>query len=217
MRQRRRDRGKKKLGTSPFLVTSVSAALKIFALFSSVLFLSVRGARGITYPAMSIGGLRSLSMEHFNLTAESAEINMDKALTALAATVGDLEERKKFDAEMKGLRMIFKRYMESKGEKIDWAKIKAPSDDLILPHHTLPECSPKNVKHLASKLAVLKLNGGLGTTMGCVGPKSVIEVREGQSFLDLTVKQIKVRFPFLHFLLRFDNIRPLSCLLYGHI
>jgi hypothetical protein len=25
---------------------------------------------------------------------------------------------------------------------------------------------------------VLKLNGGLGTSMGCVGPKSVIEVRE---------------------------------------
>jgi len=27
------------------------------------------------------------------------------------------------------------------------------------------------VKNLLDKLAVLKLNGGLGTTMGCTGPK----------------------------------------------
>jgi UTP--glucose-1-phosphate uridylyltransferase len=41
-------------------------------------------------------------------------------------------------------------------------------------------------------LAVLKLNGGLGTTMGCVGPKSAIEVRDGMTFLDLSVRQIEV-------------------------
>ncbi len=45
-----------------------------------------------------------------------------------------------------------------------------------------------------NKLAVVKLNGGLGTTMGCVGPKSAIEVRDGLTFLDLTVKQIEVGF-----------------------
>lgn len=45
---------------------------------------------------------------------------------------------------------------------------------------------------LLDKLAVLKLNGGLGTTMGCVGPKSIIEVREGMTFLDLSVRQIEV-------------------------
>lgn len=44
------------------------------------------------------------------------------------------------------------------------------------------------------KLAVLKLNGGLGTTMGCVGPKSIIEVRDGMTFLDLSVRQIEVNF-----------------------
>jgi UTP--glucose-1-phosphate uridylyltransferase len=45
---------------------------------------------------------------------------------------------------------------------------------------------------ILNKLAVLKLNGGLGTTMGCVGPKSIIEVREGMTFLDLAVRQIEV-------------------------
>jgi len=35
------------------------------------------------------------------------------------------------------------------------------------------------------------LNGGLGTTMGCTGPKSVIEVHSGFTFLDMAVQQIQ--------------------------
>ncbi|ETI39877.1 hypothetical protein, variant 3 [Phytophthora nicotianae CJ01A1] len=38
---------------------------------------------------------------------------------------------------------------------------------------------------------ILKLNGGLGTTLGCEGPKSAIEVRQDLSFLDLTVRQVE--------------------------
>ena len=48
-----------------------------------------------------------------------------------------------------------------------------------------------NETSILSKLAVIKLNGGLGTSMGCIGPKSAIEVREGHSFLDLSVQQIE--------------------------
>ena len=47
-------------------------------------------------------------------------------------------------------------------------------------------------KDLLNKLVVLKLNGGLGTSMGCVGPKSLIQVRNDATFLDLTVQQIEV-------------------------
>lgn len=71
----------------------------------------------------------------------------------------------------------------------DWAKIQPPAPEQVVPYSDLPEC--KNPS-LLDKLAVLKLNGGLGTTMGCVGPKSVIEVREGMTFLDLSVRQIEV-------------------------
>jgi UTP--glucose-1-phosphate uridylyltransferase len=46
---------------------------------------------------------------------------------------------------------------------------------------------------LLNKLIVVKLNGGLGTTMGCQGPKSVISVRSGLTFLDLTIQQLEVR------------------------
>lgn len=59
--------------------------------------------------------------------------------------------------------------------------------------NSLPKC-PKdlNLTHeLLNKLAVVKLNGGLGTTMGCRGPKSAIEVRDDLTFLDLTVRQLE--------------------------
>lgn len=39
---------------------------------------------------------------------------------------------------------------------------------------------------------MVKLNGGLGTSMGCKGPKSLISVRNENTFLDLTVQQIEV-------------------------
>lgn len=37
----------------------------------------------------------------------------------------------------------------------------------------------------------MKLNGGLGTSMGCKGPKSIISVRNDLTFLDLALQQIE--------------------------
>lgn len=48
------------------------------------------------------------------------------------------------------------------------------------------------IREYLNKLVVIKLNGGLGTSMGCHGPKSVIPVRSDLTFLDLTVQQIEV-------------------------
>ncbi|CAJ0951268.1 unnamed protein product [Ranitomeya imitator] len=50
---------------------------------------------------------------------------------------------------------------------------------------------PDNISSVLNKLVVVKLNGGLGTSMGCKGPKSLIGVRNENTFLDLTVKQIE--------------------------
>lgn len=54
------------------------------------------------------------------------------------------------------------------------------------------------------QMVVIKLNGGLGTSMGLDIPKSLLEVRQGKSFLDLTREQIEklriqsdVRLPLL--------------------
>jgi UTP--glucose-1-phosphate uridylyltransferase len=40
------------------------------------------------------------------------------------------------------------------------------------------------------RTAVIKLNGGLGTSMGMTRAKSLLEVKDGLTFLDITVKQV---------------------------
>lgn len=136
--------------------------------------------------------LRTVSIEHFNQTAESSEDNMKNEVTALVKTcTRSKEEAEHFALEMRSFERLFKTYMSTRHQMIDWTLISPPKDDLILPLSTLPKAT--HTKELANKLCILKLNGGLGTTMGCVGPKSAIEVREGSSFLDLNVKQVKVR------------------------
>jgi UTP--glucose-1-phosphate uridylyltransferase len=54
----------------------------------------------------------------------------------------------------------------------------------------LPEVGGDRACDVLGRLAVLKLNGGLGTTMGLHGPKSLIEVKPGRSFLDVVVAQV---------------------------
>jgi UTP--glucose-1-phosphate uridylyltransferase len=41
-----------------------------------------------------------------------------------------------------------------------------------------------------ARTVVLKLNGGLGTTMGMSGPKSLLPVKNGLSFLDIILRQV---------------------------
>ncbi|KAI0093184.1 UTP-glucose-1-phosphate uridylyltransferase [Irpex rosettiformis] len=68
-----------------------------------------------------------------------------------------------------------------------WDHIKSPSEDQIVPYSKLPSGKPRNLE----KLAVLKVNGGLGTSMGMTGAKSALEVKDDMTFLDLTVRQIE--------------------------
>jgi len=48
-----------------------------------------------------------------------------------------------------------------------------------------------DMKATLSQTAVLKLNGGLGTSMGLEKAKSLLEVKDGKAFLDLIAEQIK--------------------------
>ncbi|KAK8138371.1 UTP--glucose-1-phosphate uridylyltransferase-domain-containing protein [Apiospora sp. TS-2023a] len=116
-----------------------------------------------------------------NASTNIAAAQMRNSLTELAETVKDPEEKKLFETEMDNFFSLFRRYLNEKskgnavyGQVVDY-------EDLA---------NSESVNFL-NKLAVLKLNGGLGTSMGCVGPKSVIEVRDGMSFLDLSVRQVE--------------------------
>jgi UTP--glucose-1-phosphate uridylyltransferase len=55
----------------------------------------------------------------------------------------------------------------------------------------LPEPSPAAARDVLDRLAVVKLDGGLGTSMGLSGrPKSLLEVKPGTSFLDVIATQV---------------------------
>ncbi|KAK5810803.1 UTP--glucose-1-phosphate uridylyltransferase [Gossypium arboreum] len=95
--------------------------------------------------------------------------------------------------EKNGFINLVSGYLSGEAQQIEWSKIQTPTDEVVVPYDTLAPLSddPAETKKLLDKLVVLKLNGGLGTTMGCTGPKSVIEVRNGFTFLDLIVQQIE--------------------------
>jgi UDP-N-acetylglucosamine pyrophosphorylase len=59
----------------------------------------------------------------------------------------------------------------------------------VVDYHALPECSDFS-RDLLAKTVVIKLNGGLGTSMGLEKVKSLLEVRPGVAFLDLMGRQI---------------------------
>ncbi|CAM8976880.1 unnamed protein product [Rhodiola kirilowii] len=112
-------------------------------------------------------------------------------LNALRSAVSGLDQISA--NEKSGFISLVSRYLSGEAQHIEWSKIKTPTDEVVVPYDTLssvPE-DPSETKNLLDKLVVLKLNGGLGTTMGCTGPKSVIEVRNGLTFLDLIVIQIE--------------------------
>ncbi|KAJ2775808.1 UTP-glucose-1-phosphate uridylyltransferase [Coemansia javaensis] len=114
-------------------------------------------------------------------------------LDALVSQVPEGPDRAKFSKEMDDFYRLFTRYLHEKkhSRPLDWDKVRGPKPEDVIGYADLEQKNVRDVAPLLSKLAVLKLNGGLGTTMGCVGPKSAIEVRDGQTFLDLTVQQIE--------------------------
>uniref|UniRef100_A0A671RS42 UTP--glucose-1-phosphate uridylyltransferase n=1 Tax=Sinocyclocheilus anshuiensis TaxID=1608454 RepID=A0A671RS42_9TELE len=94
--------------------------------------------------------------------------------------------------DFEGFKKLFHRFLQEKGPSVDWAKIQRPPEDSIQPYEKIElKGLPADVASSLNKLAVVKLNGGLGTSMGCKGPKSLISVRNENTFLDLTVQQIE--------------------------
>ncbi|CAH0550129.1 unnamed protein product [Brassicogethes aeneus] len=114
--------------------------------------------------------------------------SMEQALNKIASASKD--EQLKTDLD--GFKDLFKRYLDKTEAPLLWENIQKLPEDAILDSSTFETIEDKSViKEFLGKLVVIKLNGGLGTTMGCTGPKSVIPVRNGLTFLDLTLQQIE--------------------------
>lgn len=99
----------------------------------------------------------------------------------------DMEGWKK---ELNAFQKLFGRFLKAKAT-INWNKIQPLPENSIIKYKSLEQACKDNIASMLDKLVVVKLNGGLGTSMGCKGPKSVISVRHDLTFLDLLMQQIQ--------------------------
>merc|ERR1712200_300083 len=129
--------------------------------------------------------------EFKELTKKDAQISLSMELDKLLKTMPE-GSRQIVEQDFEGFKNLFGKFINSTGPSVNWDKIEKLPQESIEPysHLACPE-SKEAVKALLDQLVVIKLNGGLGTSMGCSGPKSVIPVRNDLTFLDLTVQQIE--------------------------
>lgn len=76
--------------------------------------------------------------------------------------------------------------------------------DQLVPAASLSEYTPTG-ERAYSKAVRIVLNGGLGTSMGLMGPKSLLKVKNGLRFLDIIVQQARHRGMALAFMNSFST------------
>ena len=95
------------------------------------------------------------------------------------------------DDAQAGFLQLFTRFKQSRANNVEWDAIRSPDPSRLVSYERLTAPDDTQATDALSRLAVCKLNGGLGTSMGCAGPKSSIAVKNGQSFLDLILLQLE--------------------------
>jgi len=137
------------------------------------------------------GHQRSPSMEFKELTKKDAQITLAAELDKLMKTLPE-GQKELVQKEFDGYQRLFAKFLVDSGPSVIWDKIERLPPGSILNYKDLQTTADNAaIKAMLDQLVVIKLNGGLGTSMGCHGPKSVIPVRNDLTFLDLTVQQIE--------------------------
>merc|ERR1711936_430367 len=130
---------------------------------------------------------RSASMEFKDLTKKGAQISLAMELDKLTMT-SPTGAREEVEQNLDGFKRLFGKFITSSGPSVQWDKIEKLPPNAITPYRDLPSPMDKAaVKTMLDQLVVVKLNGGLGTSMGCSGPKSAIPVRNDLTFLDMEI------------------------------
>lgn len=86
---------------------------------------------------------------------------------------------------------LFSLFKKSRNHTIEWVAMRSPDPSRLVSYEALTVPDEAETAEALARLAVCKLNGGLGTSMGCSGPKSSIAVKNGKSFLDLILLQLE--------------------------
>jgi len=102
-----------------------------------------------------------------------------------------LDRKEEFAKNLNGFQKMFQRFLDEEEKEIKWNSISLPPPEMIEAYDAFQSEELWEARQLLDKLVVVKLNGGLGTSMGCTYPKSVITVRDEKTFLDLQVQHIE--------------------------
>lgn len=130
------------------------------------------------------------SREFIEVTKRDAQSRLQVEIERLLTTVPP-PKQEATKKELDGFSKLFDRFLRETGPSVNWDRIEKLPGGAVQDYGTLELPSADVIHTMLSKLVVIKLNGGLGTSMGCHGPKSVIPVRSDLTFLDLTVQQIE--------------------------
>lgn len=143
----------------------------------------------------NMGHVRKISSttEFRELTKKDAggqlSLELDKLLRE---SVLPLPKRDEYTNDFEGFKKLFSRFISGTGPSLVWEKIDPLPAEAVIDYSSLSAAeNDDQIRSYLDKLVVVKLNGGLGTSMGCVGPKSLIPVRSDLTFLDLTVQNIE--------------------------
>jgi UTP--glucose-1-phosphate uridylyltransferase len=108
-------------------------------------------------------------------------------MSGLEASVDKMRRDDVGDAAVQAFADAYRRLEEGETGVLAEAEIE-PVDELPAAAD-LPDTGPEAGGAL-DHAVVIKLNGGLGTSMGMTGPKSLVEVKDGLTFLDVIVRQV---------------------------
>ena len=100
----------------------------------------------------------------------------------LTAAETKMREAGQPEEAIRSFRSAYERLRGGESALLPSAELEPEGDVASLDE--LPEADAGDV---LDRVAVIKLNGGLATSMGLRSPKSLLEARDGRSFLDIIV------------------------------
>jgi UTP--glucose-1-phosphate uridylyltransferase len=108
-------------------------------------------------------------------------------MTYVDAALATLTERDAHPAEVEAFRRRLEQLAKPESAVVPGEELSEVGDLPAL--DDLGEPDDAAARDALDRLAVIKLNGGLGTSMGLAGPKSLLEIKPGTSFLDAVARQ----------------------------
>lgn len=118
--------------------------------------------------------------------------NFEKTYQTFQTKLPNFLKKMTLKKQSKGTKLTFSllylHYLFNPASKIAWSKINPLNKSDEINYTDLKK--PTSPTSILKKIAVLKLNGGLGTSMGCIGPKSLVPIFKNKNFLNIIQEQL---------------------------